>query len=236
MMLLNLLEACREFKIEKTLLTMSSGMYSPESKMPYIETDLHNGPVHESIYGYFYSKRLMEPALRAYRDQYNMNIIALVPNGIFGENDNFDLRGAPLVPSLIRKFYEAKEKNSTVEVWGDGSPLREWTYSEDMAKAFLWCFEHYNEEKILNVGSTEENSIKDISFLIADIINFDKSQIKFDASKGKGVFKKSTDNNKFIKLSNFEYRKFREGLELTIKWFIESQKKDSKKIRLYSKI
>lgn len=235
MMLLNLLEASREFKIEKTLLTLSTGMYSPSIEMPYKESSLHKGLAHDGLYGYYYAKRMMEPALRAYRDQYKMNIIGVVPNGIFGENDNFDLQGAPLVPALIRRFHEAKEKNSNIEVWGNGSALREWTYSKDMAKAFLWCFENYNSEKILNVGSTEENSVKDIAFMIAELIGFDKSNIFFDTTKPEGVHKKSTDNSEFVNISSFEYTKFKESLKLTIDWFQDCKKNHPEKLRLYSK-
>lgn len=234
-MLLNILEASKDFKIEKLLLTLSTGMYSPDLAMPYKEKDIHLGSAHDGLYGYYYAKRMMEPALRAYRGQYDMNIIGLVPNGIFGENDNFNLNGAPLVPALIRKFFEAKENNKEIEVWGDGSPLREWTYSKDMAKAFLWCFENYNSDKILNVGSIEENSVKEITYLIADIIGFDKSKIKFDITKPQGVLKKSTDNSEFVKISNFKYTPFKVGLKKTIEWFNYNRKNDPKKIRLYSK-
>ena len=234
-MMLNILEASKDFKIEKLLLTLSTGMYSPDLDMPYKEKDIHSGSAHDGLYGYYYAKRMMEPALRAYRDQYGMNIIGLVPNGIFGENDNFDLNGAPLVPALIRKFYDAKEYNKDIAVWGDGSPLREWTYSKDMAKAFLWCFKNYNSEKILNVGSTEENSVKDITYLISDIIGFDKSKIKFDKTKPKGVLKKSSDNSEFLKVSNFQYTPFKEGLKKTIEWFNYNRKNNPEKIRLYSK-
>ena len=234
-MMLNILEASRDFKIEKLLLTLSTGMYSPELNMPYKEKDIHTGPAHDGLYGYYYAKRMMEPALRAYRDQFKMNIIGLIPNGLFGEYDYFDLNGAPLVPALIRKFSEAKENNKKIEVWGDGSPLREWTYSTDMAKAFMWCFENYDSEKILNVGSTEENSVKDITNIIAEIINFDKSKIIFDTSQPKGVLKKSTDNSEFVKISNFKYTPFKEGLKKTIEWFEYNKKNNPEKIRLYSK-
>ena len=104
-----------------------------------------------------------------------------------------------------------------------------------MAKAFLWCFKNYNSEKILNVGSTEENSVKDITYLISDIIGFDKSKIKFDKTKPKGVLKKSTDNSEFLKVSNFQYTPFKEGLKKTVEWFNYNRKNNPEKIRLYSK-
>ena len=87
-------------------------MYPPQAKMPYKEEYIHNGPAHESSYGYFYSKRLFEPAIKAYRDQFNLNVIGCVPNGIYGENDNFS-EFAPMLPSIIKRAIECKkdEKN-----------------------------------------------------------------------------------------------------------------------------
>jgi GDP-L-fucose synthase len=234
-MLMNILELAKEFNIKKTLLTLSAGMYSPDLKMPYKEDGIHKGDAHEGLYGYYYAKRMMEPALKAYRDQYNLNIIGLVPNGIYGKNDNFDLKGAPLVPALIRRFIEAKENKSVINIWGDGSALREWTYSEDMARAFLWCFENYDSENILNVGSTEENTVREISYLVSEIIGFDKKKILFDNSKPSGVLKKSTDNSNFVRLSNFKYTPFREGLKKTIDWYIETRKNNPEILRIHSK-
>lgn len=185
-MLFNILDIAAEKKIKKILLTLSSGMYSPTSKMPHQEKDLHSGPPHESSYGYFYAKRMFEPALRAYRDQFKMNIIGCVPNGIFGENDNFSDH-APMLPSIIKRMYKAKIENQNIVIWGDGSPLREYTYSKDMAKALYYCYKNYSSSQIINVGSNEERSIKKIAFLIADALDFDKKKILFDTSKPLGV-------------------------------------------------
>ena len=235
-MLLNILEVSKNLKIKKILLTLSSGMYSPNLKMPYKEETIHDGKAHQALYGYFYAKRMMEPAINAYRDQYKMNIIGLVPNGIFGENDNFNILSAPLVPSLINKFWEAKVKNETVEIWGDGNPLREWTYAPDMAKAFLWCFKNYNKKEIINVGTNEENPIKKIAFLIADIMKVKKDKIVFNKSKKSGVFRKSMDNSKFLKISKFKFTKFREALVKTIHWYEYNKKFFPDKIKSNSRV
>lgn len=221
-MFLNLLEAAKKFSVKKTLLTLSSGMYSQNVEMPFKEFNLHNGAVVEGSYGYYYAKRMMEVAIRAYRNQYNLDIIGVVPNGIFGENINIDPKTSTLIPSIIRKVYFAKKNSTKVEVWGDGTPLREWTFSKDMAKAVLWCFDNYSSSKILNIGNIEELSVREIVYIICEVMEFDKKLLYFDITKNNGVQKKSTDNSEFIKLSNFKYTNFREAIEETVSWFVKS--------------
>ena len=112
LMLFNILDNARKFKIKKILIVLSSGMYPPETKMPYAENDIHNGPAHESSYGYFYAKRMFEPAIKSYRQQYGMDIIGCVPNGIFGPNDNFS-DFAPMLPSIIKRADHAFKYKKT---------------------------------------------------------------------------------------------------------------------------
>ena len=224
-MTLNILDNVVRKKIKKTLLTLSSGMYSPQTKMPHEECDLHFGPCHESSYGYFYAKKIIEPMVRSYRDQYSLDIIGIVPNGIFGENDNFS-EHATMLPSIIKRMFLAKKKNERLTVWGDGSPLREFTFSEDMALAFMWCFDNYSSNKIINVGSNEELSIKEMVFIVAELMSFDKSKIDFDTTKPLGVFRKSMNNSNFINLSNFKFRTLKEGIKKTIEWFEDEYKKE----------
>ena len=229
-MLFNVLDNVVRKKIKKTLITLSSGMYPPESKMPHKEINIHDGPAHESSYGYFYGKRIFEPAVRAYRDQYNLDIIGCVPNGIFGKEDNFS-EHAPMLPSIIKRMHEAKLKNIKLEAWGDGTPLREYTYSEDMASAFLWCFENYSSSNILNVGSNEERSVKEIVYYIADSMNFNKENIVFDIRKSGGISKKSMNNSNFLKSSNYKFLSLKEGIKKTVDWYIKSYEENGGTVR-----
>ena len=218
LMLFNILDSARKFKIKKVLIVLSSGMYPPATKMPYAENDIHSGPAHESSYGYFYAKRMFEPAIKSYRQQYGMDIIGCVPNGIFGPNDNFS-DFAPMLPSIIKRAEHAFKYEKNLEVWGDGKPLREYTYSYDMAKAMMWCYKNYSSEKIINVGSNEELSIKEIVEIISKNIGLDSSRITYDISKPSGVMRKSMDNSKFIELSGFEFTRTEVGIKKTIEWF-----------------
>lgn len=225
LMNINLLEAARLGGVRKTIMTLSTGMYPANAPDPIREEYIHDGSPHESNYGYSFAKRLIEPSIRAYRTEYGMNVIGLVSNGIFGENANFKPEESIMVAALIRRFFEARNSNEKIVIWGDGSPLREYTYSKDMARAFLWCLDHYDEAQILHVGSTEEHSVRETAYMIAEILEIDPGRIVFDASKPSGIAKKSTDNSRFLKLSGFRYTPFRDGLEHTIRWFRENYDK-----------
>lgn len=232
LMSLNVLEAARMLKIEKVVMTLTTGMYPTSAENPIREGSIHEGPPSESNYGSSFAKRLIEPSIRAYREEYNLNVIGLVPNGIFGEDDNFSYEDAPLVPALIRRFYDNRNSSSEIVIRGDGKSLREYTYSSDIARAFIWCLNNYDSHEILNIGNTEEYSIEQIASMIAEFLNIDKKRIRFDMSKPQGVFRKSTSNSKFLGLFNFQYTPFKYGLERTVKWFCDNYPS----IRTYSKV
>jgi len=224
---INILEAARVCNIKKVVMTLSSGMYSSDVPKPIKEEYIHDGTPHGSNYSYAFAKRLVDPLVRSYRTEYNMNVIGLIPNGILGENSNYRYDESTMVPALIRRFYENKDKNNKITIWGDGSPLREITFAEDMARAYMWCLDNYDDEQILHIGTTEEHSVKDIAYMIAEIIGVDKNRIDFDTAKPSGQPRKNTDNSKFIKISNFEYTPFKITLEKTIKWFCDNYKRDN---------
>ena len=231
---MNILEISRILKIEKLLLVLSSAIYPVKASMPFNEISLHDGEPHQSAYGYSFAKRILEPAIRAYREEFNLNVIGAIPNGIFGEDDNFS-DDAPMLPSLIRRFYENIKTDEKIVVWGDGSPLREYTYSEDVAKSFIWLLENYDNSLPLNTGSTEEISIKQIAYMICDTLRLDRSRIFFDESKPKGIHRKPTDNSNFIKIFNFKYLPFEDGLSRTLSWFKEKYENDRESIKLFKK-
>lgn len=235
LMTFNVLEAVRLNNVKKTVMTLTTGMYPPNAPLPLNEKDIHDGYPHESNYGSSFAKRIVDPAIRAYREEYGLNVIGLIPSGIFGENDNFNYADAPMLPALIRRFYENRTTSDPIAIWGDGSPSREYSYSKDLAKIYFWALENYDDAQVLNIGTVEENSIRDIALMIADIMQIDPSRIEFDTSKPNGVFRKSTDNSRFTKLSGFQYTPFRVGLEKTIQWFVEKYESDPSAIRMEAK-
>jgi len=219
------MEAARLCNIKKTLMTLTTGMYPVNCPLPIKEEYIHDGPPHSSNYGSSFAKRLIEPAIKSYREEYGMNVIGMVPNGILGEYSNYHPDAAVMPAALIKRFYENRNNDSKIVIWGDGSPLREITYAKDVARAFMWCLDNYNDAQILNVGTTEEVSVKDIAFMIADILGIDRNRLIFDTTKPAGIFRKGTDNSKFAKLSNFQYTPLRKALEYTIQFFLEHHAK-----------
>ena len=195
----NVLEAARNFKVGKVISLLSTCVYPDVVTYPLTEDQVHDGIPHSSNYAYAYAKRMLDVQSRAYRKQYGCNFITAIPNNLFGENDNFDLENSHVVPAMIRKMYEAKLNDEDVTLWGDGSPLREFTYSKDLAEILLFLLEHYDEEGPINVGNTNEISIKAVAEMIAGILDF-KGQIVWDITKPKGQFRKPSDNSKLLEL------------------------------------
>lgn len=222
LMNINVMEAARILGIKKTVMTLSTGMYPANSPSPLLEEYIHDGYPHETNYSYAFAKRLVDPMIKAYRKEYGLSVIGLVPNGIVGENMNYSHEASTMVGALIRRFYESRDGDGKIVVWGDGTPLREYTYAEDLARAYMWCLDNYDSEQILNIGNTEEHSIEDISYMIADILGIDRKRIKFDTTLPGGVLRRSTDNSKFVALSNFKYTPMRVALENTIKYFCDN--------------
>jgi GDP-L-fucose synthase len=232
---LSVMEAARKIGVRKLVMALTTGMYPPNAPLPLTEDSIHEGAPHGSNYGSSFAKRLVEPAIRGYREEYGLPVVGLIPNGIFGENDNFNFEDAPMLPALIRRFYENRNTTDEIVIWGDGTPLREYTYSRDVARAFLWALHNYDDAQILNSGTTEELSIRDIALLIAKHMGVDPARIRFDTSKPNGVFRKGSDNSRFVKLAGFEYTPFAEGLRRTIEWFIDAYENRRDQLRLYSK-
>lgn len=230
------LEASRQLGVRKVILTLSTGMYPANVKIPIREEYIHDGSPHPSNYSYAFAKRLVDPMIKAYRAEHGINVVGLVPNGIFGENDCFNYDDANMLAALVRRFCEHRSDQESILVWGDGSPLREYTYSKDIARAYMWCLAHYDDAQILHVGTTEEHSVKEIAYLIVDIVGISRERILFDTSKPSGQLRKGTDNSRFVALSGFKYTPFREALKKTIRWYLETQESDPKRLRLSSKM
>ena len=137
---------------------------------------------------------------RAYRQQYGCNFITAIPNNLYGENDNFDLENSHVIPAIIRKVWEAKLNNKPyIECWGDGSPLREFTYSEDIAKILLFLLENYDDPEPINIGNTDEYSIMQVAEMICSILEYN-GKIRWNTKKPSGQYRKPSSNQKLLNL------------------------------------
>ena len=218
---MNVIAACKERGL-KLVSVLSTCVYpdAPYAKYPLTEDQLHLGPPHQSNFGYAYAKRMLEVQSRAYRQQYGCNFISVIPNNLYGINDNYDLNSGHVIPSLIRKFYEAKLYGyDHVDVWGTGAPLREFTFARDTAKIILWLAENYDREKPVNIGNPEQISIVNLVIAIAEEIGF-RGDVVFDNTKPDGQYKKPSSNAFLRSLGcDIQYTSFRDGLKETINSF-----------------
>lgn len=218
---MNVLEACRK-KHLKLISVLSTCIY-PDAihvKYPLTEDQLHLGPPHPSNFGYAYSKRMLEVQSRAYRQQFGCDFITVIPNSLYGLNDNFSLESGHVIPALIRKFHEAKLHNrDQVEIWGSGKPIREFTFASDAAQIILWLAENYNEETPVNIGNPEQISIENLAILISNEFDYD-GDIIFDNSKPDGQFQKPSSNDYLRSLGwKKDYTPIEQGLKETILFF-----------------
>ena len=218
----NVLAACHAFGVKKVISLLSTCVYPDEVRYPLTENQIHNGPPHSSNFGYAYAKRMLDVQSRAYRNQYGCNFITAIPNNLYGENDNFHLTDGHVIPAMIRKVYEAKINDvASVTFWGDGSPLREFTYSEDLAKILLFLLESYNNPEPINVGNTGEMSIRDIAKLIIDHIGY-SGAVVWDTGMPVGQYRKPSSNKKLLDLGWDKYTNFKTTLARTCDWFIQN--------------
>ena len=216
----NVLESSRKYNVKKVISLLSTCVYPDKCEYPLTEEQINNGEPHYTNFAYAYANRMLDVQSRAYRKQYGCNFVTAIPNNLFGENDYFDLEDSHVIPAIIRKIYEAKKNNTSAVFWGDGSPLREFTYSKDVAKVLLFLLENYDEEHPINIGNTLEYSILDVVNYVSDIFNF-SGKIIWDDTKLKGQFRKPSSNEKLVNLglSNKDYTDFEIALKNTCDWF-----------------
>ena len=182
--------------VKKLLFLGSTCIYPKMAAQPLKEEYLLTGLLEETNEPYAIAKIAGIKMCDAYRDQYGCNFISVMPTNLYGLNDNYDLQNSHVLPALLRKFHEAKINNEKeVNVWGSGTPLREFLHASDMANACVYVMQHYNDKGFVNIGTGNEISIKDLAFLIKDIVGY-KGEVVFDASKPDGTPRKLTDTTK----------------------------------------
>jgi GDP-L-fucose synthase len=218
----NVIESARKHNVKKLVSFLSTCIFPNEIEYPITEKKIHFGEPHISNYPYAYAKRMADIQIRAYREQYGVEYVSVIPTNIYGPNDNFSLNNGHVIPMLLHKLYLAQKNNTDFIVWGSGKPLREFIYSKDIAKLSEWALDNYNESEPIIFGNSEEISIEDLVDLLVKEFNF-KGNVVFDKSKPDGQFRKPSDNSKLkTYLPNFKFTPIEEGLKETINWFIKN--------------
>ncbi|KAK7134058.1 hypothetical protein R3I94_015800 [Phoxinus phoxinus] len=217
----NVLQTAHEFGVVKVVSCLSTCIFPDKTTYPIDETMIHNGPPHESNFGYAYAKRMIDVHNRACCQQYGRRYTAVIPTNVFGPHDNFNIEDGHVLPGLIHKTYMAKKEGKALQVWGSGRPLRQFIYSLDLARLFLWVLRDYDEVEpiILSVGEEDELSIKDAVNAVVEGMEF-KGDVIYDTSKADGQFKKTASNAKLRKyLPDFKFTPFKAAMKETCDWF-----------------
>ena len=198
--------------------------YPKFTPVPFREDDLWNGYPEETNAPYGIAKKMLLVQAQAYRAQYGYNAIFLLPVNLYGPGDNFDPRSSHVIPALIRKFHEAKTQGrDVVEVWGDGSPSREFLYVEDAARGIVLAAERYNGAEPVNLGSGMEITIRDLTTLIAQAFDY-RGEVRWDTTKPNGQPRRSLDVSRAEREFGFKaLTDFATGLRQTVGWWVASQ-------------
>uniref|UniRef100_A0A8C6XN34 GDP-L-fucose synthase n=1 Tax=Naja naja TaxID=35670 RepID=A0A8C6XN34_NAJNA len=212
----NVLQAAFECGVQKAVSCLSTCIFPDKTTYPIDETMIHNGPPHSSNFGYAYAKRMIDVQNRAYFEQHGCHFTAAIPTNIFGPHDNFSIENGHVLRA------DLADKNGTnVTVWGTGKPRRQFIYSLDLARLFVWVLREYKEIEpiILSVGEEEEVSIREAAECIAKAMDF-KGQLLFDESRSDGQFKKTASNAKLRKyLPDFQFTPFDQAVKEMCDWF-----------------
>jgi len=221
-----LIEAARLAGIKKFVALGTICAYPKFTPVPFKEDDLWNGYPEETNAPYGLAKKMLLVQAQAYRAQYGFNAIYLLPVNLYGPGDNFDPRSSHVIPALIRKFAEAKErKEDKVVVWGTGEASREFLYVEDAAEGICLATERYDGPEPVNLGAGFEIRIKDLVQMIADLMGFE-GELVWDSTKPDGQPRRMLDVSRAEELFGFKARtRFEDGLRRTIDWFMDNRDK-----------
>ena len=219
----HILEQSRLNALRKLVLIGTICAYPKFAPVPFKEDDLWNGYPEETNAPYGIAKKTLLVGAQAYRDQYGLDAIYLLPVNLYGPRDNFDLETSHVIPALIRKMIAAKRSwEREAVLWGDGSPTREFLYVDDCAEAILLAAERYDGPDPVNIGTGNEISIRELAELIAELTGYE-GELAWDKSKPNGQPRRRLDTSRAERLFGFRAgTSFREGLERTIAWYRES--------------
>ena len=223
----NLLDAAHAANISKVLFLGSSCIYPKFAPQPISESSLLTGELEPTNEPYAIAKIAGLKLVEAYRRQFGRQWISAMPTNLYGPRDNFNLETAHVLPALIHRFYDAKvNSDNKVEIWGDGTPLREFLFVEDLARACLMLIEKYDDSSAINVGSGQEITIKNLALMISRVVGF-KGEITFNPDRPNGTPRKLLDSTHISELGWTPQVNLESGVASTYEWFLAHHTKES---------
>lgn len=217
----NVIKCSYHFDVKKLLFLGSSCIYPKMSTQPIKEEYLLSGYLEPTNDAYAVAKIAGITMCQSFNKQYGTNFISVMPTNLYGPNDNYDLNNSHVLPAMIRKFHEAKlEGKDKVEIWGTGTPMREFLYVDDLADACVYLMNNYNESDIVNIGTGQDITIKDLALTIKEVVGF-RGDIYFNTEMPDGTPRKLLDVSKLKELG-WEYKTYlKEGIEKTYKDYVK---------------
>ncbi len=217
---IQLMEAARQFAVPKYVQVGTICSYPKHTPVPFCEDDLWTGYPEETNAPYGLAKKMLLVQAQAYRQQYGMNAVTLLPVNLYGPHDNFDLESSHVIPALIRKFLEARDAGrESVEAWGTGRASREFLYVRDAARGIVWAADRYDDGEPVNLGSGQEITIRDLAEQIAVLCRFE-GQIHWNANQPDGQPRRCLDTTRARERFGFQAEtRLEEGLRETIAWY-----------------
>ena len=211
------------YSSRKLLYLGSSCIYPRNCKQPMREEDLLTGVLEPTNEPYAVAKIAGIKLCQAYRRQYGCNFISAMPTNLYGINDNFDLESSHVLPAMIRKFHDARERgDAEVKLWGTGAPRREFLHVDDLADACLFIMRHYEMDEHINVGTGEDLSIRELAEMVREIV-YPRVKIVFDSDKPDGTPQKLLDTSRLEKLGWHYRTELGDGIEATYHWYLENR-------------
>jgi GDP-L-fucose synthase len=220
---LNVIDAAYRHEVEKLLFLGSSCIYPKLASQPIREEYLLTGELEPTNEPYAIAKIAGIELCQAYNKQYGTEFVSVMPTNLYGPGDNFNLETSHVLPALLRKFHEAKERNEpSVTVWGTGAPRREFLHVDDLADACVYLMNHYSGSEIVNIGVGEDISIRELAELVSDVVGY-RGSIIHDTTKPDGTPRKLLDVDRLHSLGWRARITLREGIKQTYAWFLETR-------------
>lgn len=218
----NVIKCCHDYKVKKLLFLGSTCIYPKMAQQPIVEDALLTGVLEPTNEAYAIAKIAGLEMCKFFKRQYGDNFISCMPTNLYGPNDNYDLNGSHVMPAMIRKFHDAKKSGAkTVELWGTGTPLREFLYVDDMADACVFLLEEYDGEQHVNIGTGKEISIKELAETVKKVVGYE-GELVWNTDMPDGTPRKLTNVDKLHGLGFMHKVELQEGIELAYKWFCEN--------------
>jgi GDP-L-fucose synthase len=219
----NVIDAAYRNGCKKLLFLGSACIYPKHAPVPIREEYLMTGPLEETNIAYSLAKIAGYMMCKKYTDQYGFSTVSVMPNNLYGINDNFIIEQCHVIPSFINKFVTAKDSgNENVVCFGDGSPTREFLFSDDLADGLVFLMDNYEDPEIINIGPEREVSIKELSEIVARLVGYD-GELIWDTSKPNGTPRRALDTSKMSSLGWKSKTSLEDGLKITIDWFLKNR-------------